>query len=117
MMSEMDEKRSAVSLKAPGPSTGSLHLPGRDSFPRVDDHLVVPEITRDEIIAGRRVVAHPAGPRHATRHTDLDYVVRAHVAPGYIVASDLLTRHGEKSDFASDTCIYQKGIDPETGAR
>ena len=114
----MDEKRSGYSLKAPG-STGSppLHLPGRGHFPRVDDHLVVPEITRDEIIAGRRVVAEPADSPHANLHNDLSYVLRAHVAPGYQGALDLLTRHGVKSDFASDACIHKKGVDPATGAR
>jgi hypothetical protein len=113
----MDEKRSLYSLKAPGASGPSQYLPGRGSFPGVDDHLVVPEVTRDEIIDGRRMVAHPASPPHATRQCDLDYVVRAHVAPGYISASDLLTRFGEKSDFASDTCIYKEGVDPSTGRR
>ncbi len=117
MMAEMDEKRAAVSLKAPGHSTGSLHLPGRGAFPRIDDHLVKAEVTRDEIIAGRRVVAMPAHPPHATRHTDLGYVLRAHVAPGYVAATDLLTRFGETSDFASDTCIYKDGVDPATGTR
>jgi hypothetical protein len=77
----------------------------------------VPEVTRDEIIDGRRMVAHAALPPHATRQCDLDYVVRAHVAPGYITASDLLTRFGEKSDFASDTCLYKEEVDPATGAR
>lgn len=115
----MDEKHSSYSLKAPGaPGSGSsLRLPGRGPFPRVDDHLVEPEITRDEIIGGRRMVASPAHPPHATRQTDLDYVVRAHVAAGYVAAADLLTRHDEESDFASDTCVYKEGIDPETGAR
>ena len=113
----MDEKHSGYDLKAPGSSGDSLHLPGRGGFPRVDDHLVVPEITRDEIIAGRRVVASPAKEPHATQHTQLDYVVRAHIAPGYLVAADLLTRHGEKSDFATDVCAYKEGIDPQTGAR
>jgi len=117
MLPKVDEKRSGYSLKAPGASGGSMYLPGRGSFPRVDDHLVVPEVTRDEIIDGRRMVAHPASPPHATRQCDLDYVVRAHVAPGYITASDLLTRFGEKSDFASDTCIYKEAVDPATGAR
>jgi hypothetical protein len=115
----MDEKRASYSLKAPG-SRGSgyaLHMPGRGSFPRVDDHLVVPEVTRDEMISGRRVTASPAHPPHATRHHDLDYVIRAHVAPGYQGATDLLTRHDEDSDFATDVCVYKVGIDPETGAR
>src|SRR5262245_40257840 len=114
MMPNMDEKRSGYSLKAPGPSGVSLHLPGRGSFPQIDDHLVVPEITRDEVIGGRRVAACPADSPHATWHGDLHYVLRAHVAPGYSAAVDLLTRQGEKSDFASDACVFKKGVDPAT---
>jgi hypothetical protein len=116
-MSKMDENRRAYSLKAPGSSGSPRHLPGRGSFPRVDDHLVVPELTRDEIIGGVRIVASPANPPHADQHTQLDYVLRAHVAPGYRVAADLLTRHDKDSDFASDVCLYKDGVDPETGAR
>jgi len=86
-------------------------------FPRVDDHLVVPEVTRDEIIRGRRVVALPALPPRARKKIDLDYVVRAFVAPGYRTAADLLTRFGETSDFANDVCIYKEGLDPSTDAR
>lgn len=118
-MSLMDENRRAYSLKAPG-STGSgasLRLPGRGPFPRVDDHLVVPEVTRDEIINGRRVVAFPAHPPHANQQSDLDYVLRAHVAHGYRAAADLITRHSAESDFATDACVYKEGVDPETGAR
>lgn len=117
MMTWMDEKHSGFSLKAPGASGAPRHLPGRGSFPRVDDHLVSPEVSRDEIIDGRRVVAFPAEAPHATRHGDLQYVLRAHVAPGYQGAVDLLTRQGEKSDFASDACIFKDGIDPATGTR
>lgn len=115
----MDENRRTYSLKAPGSpgSSSSMRLPGRGSFPGVDDHLVEPEVTRDEIIGGRRVVASPSNPPHATRHCDLDYVLRAYVAPGCRSASDLLTRHDEESDFATDTCIFREGIDPETGGR
>ncbi|MEA2600561.1 MAG: hypothetical protein QOF89_1553 [Acidobacteriota bacterium] len=98
-------------------SAPSLHLPSRGVFPRVDDHLVEPEITRDEIIGGRRVVAFPAHPPHALRHTRLDYVIEANVVPGYSAATDLLTRHDLDSDFASDTCVVKDGVDPETGAR
>jgi hypothetical protein len=116
-MSRMDENRRGYSLKAPGASGTSVRLPGRTSFPRVDDHLVAPEVTRDEIIGGRAVVASPAKPAHARQQTRLDYVIEAHVVPGYVAAADLLTRQGEKSDFASDTCIYKDGIDPETDAR
>src|SRR6185295_6726480 len=87
------------------------------SFLDVDDHLVQPEVTRDEIIGGQRVVLSPAHEPHATEHSELGYVVRAHVAPGYGAATDLLTRHDEESDFATDTCVRKKGVDPETGGR
>lgn len=113
----MDEKRAGYSFKAPGSSGSSMRLPGREPFPGVDDHLVKPEVTRDEIIGGRRVVALPALPPHATRHSRINYLLEALVAPGYIAASDLLTRHDAESDFATDGCIYKVGVDPETGTR
>ena len=113
----MDEKRSGLSLKAPGSSAGAFHLPGRGSFPLVDDHLVEPEVTRDEIINGRRVVAMPAEAPHADKQVDLDTLLRIHVAPGYVASADLITRFAEKSDFASDTCVRREGIDPATGRR
>jgi hypothetical protein len=114
----VDEKRAGYDLKAPGASgASSLHLPGRADFPRLDDHLVVPEVTRDEVIKGRRVVAMPADPPHGDQHFRLDYVVGAHVAPGYEGSTDLLTRTGEASDFASDACIRKTGDDPATGSR
>lgn len=115
----MDEKRAVYNLKAPGRSgySSPMHLPGRGPFPRVDDHLVEPEITRDEVIGGRRMVASLAQPPHATKQMDLDFVLRAHVAPGYRAATDLLTRHDQSSDFATDACIYKDGVDQETGAR
>ena len=115
----MDEKRAAYRLSAPGRvvSAPALRLPGHGAFPDVDDHLVEPEVTRDEIIGGRRVVALPAEMPHATRHSDLDYLVRAHVAPGYTTAADLITRFDEDSDFASDVAVFRSGIDPETGSR
>jgi hypothetical protein len=115
----MDEGRPPYNLKAPAyeDSAPSLQLPGRGVFPRVDDHLVDPEITRDEIIGGRRVVAFPANPPHAFRHTQLDYVIKANTVQGYGAATDLLTRHDLDSDFASDTCVVKDGVDPETGAR
>lgn len=115
----MDENRRAYSLKAPGTdgSGSAMRLPGRGSFPDVDDHLVEPEVTRDEIIGGRRIEAHPAEVPHADQQTQLDYVIWAHVASGYRVATDLITRFGVDSDFASDTCVRREGIDPATGRR
>jgi len=113
----MDEKRSGVSLKAPAGSGGSLHLPGRGSFPLVDDHLVEPEVTRDEMINGRRVAAMPAEAPHGDKQVDLDTLLRIHVAPGFVVSADLISRFAEKSDFASDTCVRKEGMDPATGRR
>ncbi len=115
----MDGKPAAYSLKAPGRSGSGapLHLPGRGPFPRVDDHLVQPEVTRDEVIGGRHRVASPAEPTYAKKRTELRFVLRAHVAPGYCGAADLLTRYDESSDFATDACIYKDGTDPETGTR
>jgi hypothetical protein len=94
-----------------------MRLPGRGAFPRVDDHLVEPEVTRDEIIGGRRVIAMPANPPHATEQSVLDSLLQSYVAPGYVTAADLLTRIEEDSDFASDACTYKDGIDPATGTR
>jgi hypothetical protein len=116
-MSGMDERRAGYSLKGPGRSGTPMHLPGRGPFPRVDDHLVQPEVTRDEIIGGRKVVASPAQPPHADQHSRLAYILEAHTATGYQASADLLTRHDRDSDFATDACIYKQGIDPETGAR
>ncbi|MEP7009742.1 MAG: hypothetical protein ABJC13_05410 [Acidobacteriota bacterium] len=115
----MDENRRAYSFKAPGPdgSGSAMRLPGRGSFPNVDDHLVEPEVTRDEIIGGRRMEAFPAEAPHADQQTELDYVLRAHVASGYRASTDLITRYGVDSDFASDTCVRREGTDPATGRR
>jgi hypothetical protein len=116
-MQNMDEKRPAYDLKALSRSGPSLRLPGRSSFPGVDDHLVVPEVTRDEIIGGKRVIAMPAQPPHADRQSAIDHLLQTHVAPGYVASADLITRHAVDSDFASDACVYKEGVDPETGTR
>src|ERR1700760_4697079 len=116
-MSSMDEKRAGMSLKAPAAPAASLRLPGRGPSPVVDDHLVVPEVTRDEIIAGRKVVAFPAEAPHGDKQVDLDTLLRLHVAPGDVVSADLITRFAVDSDFASDTCVRREGVDPATGRR
>ena len=115
----VDENRPLYALRAPGASTAaeSMRLPGTDEFPRVDDHLVEPEISRDEMIGGRRIETMGAEPPHATRHSQLDYVLRAKVAAGFTTASDLLTRVDKDSDFATDGAIVREGIDRNTGAR
>ncbi len=118
-MPAMDENHRGYNLKAPGQGSGSssLRLPGRGPFPPLDEHLVEPEVTRDEIIGGRRIVAMPANPPHANQQLVLDQVLATHLAPGYVGAVDLLTRHDVDSDFASDACVYKEGVDPETGTR
>lgn len=111
-------------LFAPGAASGapalrlpSARTPSAEGFPALDDHLVRPEVTRDEMVNGRKVIAMPAAPPHADQHVQLDFVIRAHVREGYISASDLLTRVDIGSDFATDTCIRKAGVDPSTGKR
>jgi Uma2 family endonuclease len=103
-------------LMAPGASGSAARLPEHEPFPRLDEHLVKPE-TREEMIRGRRVIAMPAHPPHADRHFKLDYVLGPHVKRGYVGSTELLTRAGPGSDFATDTCIRKEGDDPRTGTR
>jgi hypothetical protein len=105
-----------VDAPADSASPSSLRLPDPSAFPRVDDQLVRPE-TREELVRGRAVLAMPAKASHADRHHAVDFLTGGCIAPGYVGSSDLLTRAGEGSDFATDTCIRREGIDPATGAR
>jgi hypothetical protein len=90
-----------------------MKFPGH---PSLDDHLV-PGETREEMVRGQLVIAMPALPPHADRHCELDYVIRAHVATGYVSSSDMLTRAGPGSEFATDTSVRKQGLDPDTGTR
>ncbi len=106
-------------LLAPGASsgTGSLRLPAQgEDLPAVDDHIVVPE-TREEMLNGRRLTTQAAREPHATHHVDLGAILYTHVAPGWRVAIDMLTRSGLKSDFAPDVSIYPAARDPKTHGR
>jgi hypothetical protein len=105
-------------LLAPGASSPAMRLPGapQQGEPRLDDHLVRGE-TREEMVRGQRVIASPAKPPHAKQHSELGYVIRAHAAVGYVAHTDLLTRAGPASDFATDTCVLREGIDPATDTR
>jgi hypothetical protein len=85
--------------------------------PPLDEHLVQPETTRDQLVRGRKVVAMPSLPPHGDRHFKIDYDIGAHVKEGYVGSTDLLTRSAETSDFATDTCVRKEGIDPRTGQR
>jgi hypothetical protein len=59
----------------------------------------------------------PALEPHADQHFRLDYVIGAHVVPGYVGSVDLLTRPAGSSNFATDTCIRREGVDPRTNGR
>jgi hypothetical protein len=114
----MDPKQTPRMFLAPSASgSTAARLPGRGAFPSPDEHLVTPEVTHDEVIRGRHVVAMPALPPHADRQASIDYVVLAHVKPGYVGSAELLTRVDEGSDFATDVCVRKEGNDPATGAR
>lgn len=117
----MEPKRPSAEPKRVAPpaagSAAALHLPGHDlPPPYVDERLVEPE-TRDEMVRGRKVLALPANPEHGDEHAEIDYLARGYLAQGYTASSDLLTRAGPGSDFATDTCIRRSGIDPRTGSR
>jgi hypothetical protein len=115
----MDPKPSVGLLLAPSAlsSVGVAHFPGTRSKPLLDEHVVVPETTRDELVRGRRVIAQPSAPPHGDRHFELDYVIRGSIRPGYIGSTDMITRFSADSDFATDTSVRKAGIDPATGQR
>jgi len=119
----MDEKRPPYRLHAPGAadSARAYDLPAYRDAPRrrlrVDEHVIRPEIDRREMVDGEILEALPADLPHALQNGDLDYLLRAHLAHGYRVATDLLTRHDRKNDFASDSAVVREGTDPDTGSR
>lgn len=82
----------------------------------VDERLVMPG-SGIEIIEGEVVSVPGADPPHATRHSKLSYLLEAHVAPGFVAATDMLTRASATSDFAPDASVFPEGRDRETGGR
>lgn len=122
----MDPKRGDGPMYlAPGAaaSTSTYSFPSADRKPkqqldpRVDDHLVQPEISREEIIRGRKIVTMGSNPEHAEAHSRADFLILAHVREALEVGSDLLTRVNQGSNFATDVSVRKQGIDPQTGAR
>lgn len=121
----MDENRPPYRLHAPGAavSAPSYELPAyRDAQrprhrPHVDEHVIRPEVERREMIDGEILQTFPAEIEHAVQNGDLDYLLRGHLAKGYRVAVDLVTRHDREADFASDSAVVRDGIDPVTGSR
>lgn len=125
----MDPSTESVTYLAPGAVSSTaetqMRLPGApDStsdrgpspWPDPDDHLVEPE-TRQEMWRGRRIDLAPALHEHADTHIRLGRLIDQYTADGYVASSDLLTRRGDHSDFATDACIRKDGDDPETGHR
>ncbi len=86
-------------------------------FPPIDEHIVVPEVSRVEVLDGREVIDVGSLPQHADAQALTGFLLAAHVLAAYVVATELLTRSAAESDFATDVCIRKRGIDPETGSR
>jgi len=87
-----------------------------DSLPGVHERLARPE-TREEYFFGELRLKVPASPPHARQHLQLAYVLKAHVAEGYLAAVEMLTRTSRDTDFAPDASVYPAAPDPQTGER
>ena len=88
----------------------------RAPLPDVDERLVMPE-TRYEAIDGRISYVCPSDEPHGTYHSRIAALLEAHVAAGYLVAVDMLTRTSEKNDMAPDASVFPAARDAETGGR
>ena len=84
-------------------------------LPDLEDHLVEPE-TPYEMLDGELIYVPPCDPPHAEREAQLCALIAMHVAPGFNVGADLLTRTSKVDDIAPDVSIYPPP-DPETGKR
>lgn len=73
--------------------------------------------TRFEIIDGRVEHVPPADEPHGTRHSKISALLEAYAAPGYDVASDMLTRTSSRGDMAPDASVFRAARDPVTGGR
>lgn len=91
-------------------------LPTSTELPPPDDRLVMPECGY-EIVGGEVVAVSPAHEPHGSQHSKLSALLEAYCAAGYNAASDMLTRAGQKEDFAPDGCIYPIARDEQTGGR
>ena len=83
--------------------------------PAIDEHVVA-EGCRLELIDGQPVVTPPAQEPHGRKHSELDYLLRAHVAADFLVAVDMLTRAAHDQDFAPEVSVYPRQRD-ENGRR
>ena len=85
-------------------------------LPDLDDHLVTPG-TRYEMLDGELIYVPPADDPHAERHSSILVLLQAHIATGFTVACDLLTRISKVDDLAPDASVYPSARDPVTGRR
>src|SRR3954470_11817424 len=85
-------------------------------LPDLDDRLVTPG-TRYEMLDGELIYVPPADGPHATRHSAVLVLLQAHVALGFTVACDLLTRITKVDDFAPDASVSPSARHPVTGGR
>ena len=83
--------------------------------PAIDEHVVVVE-GRLELIDGEQVFMAPAEEPHGRKHSELAYLLRAHVAADFLVAVDMLLRAAQDQDFAPDVSVYPSARD-EDGRR
>jgi hypothetical protein len=74
-------------------------------LPPIYEHLARPE-TQEEYYHGELRLKVPAKPPHAIRHSQLAYLLEAHVAEGYLAAVEMLTRIDPETDFAPDASIF-----------
>ncbi len=108
--------RAPATATEPSPAAAGP-LPA-SQWPPVDEYLDEPdEIHRWERIGDERLEASPATADHGDPHFELDALVKAHLAEGYVGSVDLKTRVSKRNEYASDTCVRRAGIDPATGRR
>lgn len=81
----------------------------RGPEPGVDERLVVPETSREEMVRGEKILTMPANPPHAEQQQQLSYLIQSTTKSGFVGATDMLTRTSERSDFAVDTSIGRLG--------
>ncbi len=89
----------------------------KGSFPRVSEHLILPESTREEVVRGKLMAIDPGDPPHADEQAHVASLICTHSKPEYQSSVEMMTRLNEGSDFAVDASIRRKGIDPATGDR
>ena len=84
--------------------------------PEVDDHLVEPG-TPYEMWDGELVYVPPCDAPHGTSRATLASLLVSHVAPGFAVACELLTRTSRLDDIAPDVSVFPAAPHPVTGRR